>query len=86
MQTVFESATTSSSSTLRYYTHHRDKNKQDHVGSVSYLGEPLGEETVTVDLNQLRVLVAILQHDRQLLSKSFAQRRLAGAWWTYRPR
>ena len=32
-----------------------------------YLGEPLGEQTVTVDLDELCVLVTILQNDRQLL-------------------
>ena len=32
-----------------------------------YLGEPLGEQTVAVDLDELCVLVTVLQNDRQLL-------------------
>ena len=49
---------------------------------VQHLREPLGEEAVAVDLDELTVAVAARQLNDQLLRQRLAQRRLARAWRT----
>lgn len=54
-----------------------------HKTHTHYLWEPLGEETVAVDFNQLTIAVSVWQANDQFLGQCFTERCFTSAWWSW---